>query len=402
MPLFTFKRNNPVYVLMHKDKPVLQGSFDFSRHGFGEDVEIIDPVLLPVGVTHEDGTLSLHKLNHWYRWRGIPGYRVGLLQLEERLEIHDPLELLEREYALSVSDTFWRKAADDPITWKEVNFFHRSFDQQGFGLAMFSNVGARAGHNARHTPNNTTCGYHRKAWFKRNGRLFLLKGGTPFYQQEPVNEWLACRIGHQLGIQAVPYNNEIYENNLVSVCPAMTNEDVDLVTAGDVLNSVHSDAKKFQYDDYLKALESHGIKDGKQRLSDMLVMDYLMMNTDRHNQNLGILVDANTGRWLQCAPVFDTGTGLGCLVDDDDIFEQYHSQSCKLFNARNFSHELLLDYIDLKRYDFNALDGLPRAYGNQLVKYQSTTNISNKRINESYRLFCKRILMIRKAAASVQ
>ncbi len=182
----------------------------------------------------------------------------------------------------------------------------------------------------------------------------------------------------------------------------MTNEDVDLVTAGDVLNSVHSDAKKFQYDDYIKALESHGIKDARQCISDMLVMDYLMMNTDRHNQNLGILVDANTGRWLQCAPVFDTGTGLGCLVDDNEIFDQYHSESCKLFNARNFSHEILLDYIDLKRYDFNALDGLPRAYGNQLVKYQSTTNISNKRINESYRLFCKRILMIKNAAASVQ
>ena len=401
MPLFTFKRKNPVYVLMHKDKPVLQGSFDFGHHAFGEDVEIIDPVLLPVGVTHEDGTISLHKLNHWYRWRGIPGYRVGLLQLEERLEIRDPLELLEREYALSVSDTFWRKAQDDPMTWKEVNFFHRSFDQQGFGLAMFSNVGAHAGHDVRHTPNNTTCGYHRKAWFRRNGSLFLLKGGTPFYQQEPVNEWLACRIAHQLGIQAVPYNNEIYENNLVSVCPAMTSEDVDLVTAGDVLNSVHSDARHFQYDDYIRALESNGITDGKERLSDMLVMDYLMMNTDRHNQNLGILVDANSGRWLQCAPVFDTGTGLGCLVDDSEIFEQYHSQSCKLFNARNFSHEILLDYIDLKRYDFNALDGLPRAYGNQLVKYQSTTNISNKRINESYRLFCKRILMIRKAAASI-
>ena len=67
MALFTFKKKNPVYVLMHKDKPVLHGSFDFGRHAFGEDVEIIDPVLLPVGVTHEDGTISLHKLNHWYR-----------------------------------------------------------------------------------------------------------------------------------------------------------------------------------------------------------------------------------------------------------------------------------------------------------------------------------------------
>ena len=384
---------------MHGDLPVVQGTYSFSHHGFREISKIINSGHLPAGSV-VDGKLSLKRLNHWIRWRGIPQYRVGLLQLESRLEIHDPLELLEREYSLSLSDTYWLKNTDDTVSWDDINFFHRSFDQNGFGQAMFSTINKHAGHYARHTPNNTTCGYHRKAWFRRNDTLYLLKGGSPFYQQEPINEWLASQVAERLGIHAVHYDVEIYENNIVSVCKAMTDDHTDLVTAGDVLNSGTPPSDQFQYAYYIQLLQNHGISFVAEKMSDMLVMDYLLMNTDRHNQNHGILIDASTMQWLDIAPVFDTGTGLGCLVADEKMLSQETQNNCELFNAKHFSHELLLPYILFKRYDFSALNDLPRDYGNKLVQFQQLSGISDARIEYAYRLFYRRINRLKKASMS--
>jgi hypothetical protein len=42
----------------------------------------------------------------------------------------------------------------------------------------------------------------------------------------------------------------------------------------------------------------------------MLAVDYLIVNEDRHFNNLGALRDADTLEWIGLAPVFDCGTSL--------------------------------------------------------------------------------------------
>lgn len=397
--MFSFNKKK-IYCLMHKDIVVLKGEYSLQEHGF-HNIEILNAKHLPTGVLR-GGKLSVKLLNHWWRWRGIPEYRVGLPQLMTRLSIKDPKELIEKEYALSLSDTYWLKTEDDTVSWNEINFFHRDFDQSGFAQAMFSSVNKEAEDSASHTPNSITCGYHKKAWIRRGDSHYLLKGGSPFYQQEPINEWLASRIASQLGLYAIPYETEIYENNLVSVCERFTDEDTDLVTCEYVLSSLNTQAYEMQYESYIHILEKHGIADAKKCLSDQMVLDYLLMNCDRHTQNMGILVDANTNEWKAVAPVFDTGTGLGCLSRDNEILSLEHENNCQLFNARHISHETLLNYILFDRYDFSELEKLPREYGNQLVQYQNLTGISNERIENAYTLFYKRILSLKKIARRKQ
>ena len=43
------------------------------------------------------------------------------------------------------------------------------------------------------------------------------------------------------------------------------------------------------YERYVSILESHGIKDVKKKLSDMYIVDYLMLNTDRHMKIMVLL-----------------------------------------------------------------------------------------------------------------
>ena len=392
------KRN--IYYLMHKDIPVFEGEYSFHSHSFKSILEIYDYKHLPVSCYTKEG-ISLERLNTWWLSRAIPGYRVGLNQLVNRLQVTSPHELIEKAHALSVSDNYWLKESKEEVTYDQINFFDHSFNQSGFGMAMFSQVYGNYQSNVLETPNNLTCGYHRKAWFNKNGELCLLKGGTPFYQQEPVQEWLAYQIALYLGFKdATAYAVDLYENNIVSVCPAFTNKDLDLIPAKLVIDSIKVSKNIFHLPVYLNILEAHGIKNAEDNIEHMLLLDYLLMNSDRHNYNFGILVDANTNQWVKCAPIFDTGTGLGCLKSDEEVPATINDKAYRMMNIKNIYYDQLLDLIDLKKYDFTGLEQLPVLFAEQLVKYQFVSNITDNRIESVYELFYKQILKLKKYAST--
>ena len=390
------KKNS--YVLMHKDIPVLKADYSEVQHEFKEVYEILNETHLPVGC-RKHGELSLHRLNYWYIRRSIPGYRVGLSELMTRLEVSHPMDLVEYTHAVSVSDTYWLKKENEEVSWNDVSFFHRSFDQAGFGSAMFATTAHVNPDSARVTPNSNTAGFHRKAWFNRNYSFVLLKGGYPFHQMEPVNEWLAYTLGTALQMNVLQYHTEVYENALVSVCPCMTDENTDLVTAEMILMDCDASKDELQLDAYIDQLEKHGITDARKKVSQQLLLDYILMNTDRHAQNMGILVDANTNEWIDTTPIFDTGTCLACLVEDSEILDDIRQHECTLLNRRHFDYDLLLEHINLNDFSFpKSLLQIPREYGNMLVRYQSITGISDDRIENTYTLLYRQLLKIRKLA----
>ncbi len=193
-----FSGNNQM-VLMHKDIEVLSGIYDASRHGFRKISKVFSADHAPAGTMH--GTsVDRDALNSWLFWRGIPDYRRGLERLKKRLDITDEKELLEEEYALSVSDHYWLRPIKELKRYEDLSFFRREFDEAGFADAVFRSGTFKPKESAKHTPNNTLCGYQRKAWIRRNGTLCLYKGGSGFHQEECINEWLASRIAEGNGI----------------------------------------------------------------------------------------------------------------------------------------------------------------------------------------------------------
>ena len=57
------------------------------------------------------------------------------------------------------------------------------------------------------------------------------------------------------------------------------------------------------YEDYIKVLEDNGIKDARTKIENMYILDFLIMNEDRHLNNFGIIRDVNTLKWLDVAPI---------------------------------------------------------------------------------------------------
>lgn len=378
--------------LMHKDVAVLTGEYDSRRHEFRKVNEILRPDQLPIGVLLDGpDSVNLVSLNGWFQWRAIPKYRVDLGRLKERLHISDEKELLELEYGLSVSDHYWFADIDDTKSYAELNFFNRDFDQDGFGQAMFRTSRYEPKDTALHTPNNTLCGYHRKAWMRNEHGLCLYKGSTGFHQQECINEWLASVLADRLGLYCVPYDVLRYEGQLVSVCPNFLNLDLELATASDAIAAMHEKLPD-TVDSFLAAMEVHGIADARASLEEMFLLDYLMLNTDRHGQNAGILVDANTNRWISMAPIFDTGTGLGCFAKTSELETLGNQKNYRLFSQKHLSFESLLDRIqNWNRYDFSTLDDMPDLFRSVLLSYRSTTGISDERIEALCSLLKSRI-----------
>ena len=392
----SFKRKQKKeYVLMHKDVPVLKGDYDQEAFGFSAVTEVIRKDHLPYS-SLKDGELSLKRLNRWFQWRGIPDYRVGLNSLLDRLGIEEQRELLNKEYALSLSDHYWIKEEGSNASYKKLNFFEREYDDEGFGLAVFARSRYEAEDSVFHTPNNALCGYHRKVWMIRDQERNLYKGGSPLYQLEPINEKLASEIGRRLGMDCVMYDTEVYENYVVSVCRNMLSLETELITGHDVLATMQLDKDKFWLNDYITALTNHGVPDVSKKMDDLILLDFLMMNTDRHNQNLGVLINPDTMDWISCAPIFDTGTGLGCLKDTSDLREVEHIHTYRLFNAEKiFDNISLYLILNIGSYDFSALDGIDEFYQRELLRYKHITELTDERIDISVSLLKKRIKMIK-------
>ena len=65
-------------------------------------------------------------------------------------------------------------------------------------------------------------------------------------------------------------------------------------------------------------------------LDQMMVLDYLIANEDRHFNNFGLLRNPDTLEWLEPAPIYDSGSSLGY----DKLTPQIRSRrniTCKPF-----------------------------------------------------------------------
>lgn len=94
-------------------------------------------------------------------------------------------------------------------------------------------------------------------------------------------------------------------------CPCFANNNVEFISAYDILGTIRNDYTISIYEHYIITLESYGIFNVRQKLEHMLLLDFIVGNIDRHFNNFGVLRNSNTLEFIDVAPVFDTGSSLG-------------------------------------------------------------------------------------------
>ncbi|RZT01048.1 HipA domain-containing protein [Cuneatibacter caecimuris] len=296
------------YILMHKDIPVAEIRLDSATASVSAVGEIFAPSHVPVGIPVKKGKIDRAALNEWWRGRAIPASRVGLARALEKLKIASPQVLLDKCLGLSLSDQYWICPAGRKMAWSDVNFFENAFSED-VGNALFGHPVPGEGVSLM-SPDNTSDGWLKKKWMIINGKRCLLKAGSGATQQEPYNEVLATIIMERLGIPHVAYTLTMQEDYPYSVCEDFITSDTELVTAWYIMQSQPKPNHVSVYQHYLDCCEKQGIPGIRDSLDQMLTLDYLILNEDRHRNNFGAVRNAGTLQWIGAAPVYDSGTSL--------------------------------------------------------------------------------------------
>ena len=373
--------------LMNKNTEVAVLEYNEVLNGFDRIYEIIDinyaPLILKNYYNEEQDRLALlRKIDEWFKGRGIPSWRDKLSLLLQRLNIETTNQLLDKAFGLSLSDQYWIKPYDLDVKYDDINFFDHDFDYSEFMEASLSlNSKTITKEASLKTPNNTTDGMLKKAWIIEDGTRYLLKGGYKNEILQPFNEVLASMICDRLGFDHVTYTLDTYKDMVVSKCPCFINKDTELVTAYQIRNNMKRHDNTLDYEDYIKELESHGIEKAREKLENMYILDFLIMNEDRHLNNFGIIRDVNTLKWLDICPIFDNGQSLNIpYYDEDEVIISGHG---RLFYEVKPFDEIIKIVKNPKRIDISKLENIPEEFDKLLHKYQEITHISDKRI---YRL----------------
>ena len=301
------------YILMHKDNPVAALEIDEASGVISAIGEVYAEEHIPLGITVKRGRIERSELNDWWKGRAIPASRSGIKTVLEDLQIATTQRLLEKCLGLSLSDQYWICPQSRNLKWSEINFFENNFSDD-MGNILFGKVSSGEmilnDEISLMSPDNTSDGWLKKKWKIINGKRCLIKGGSGAIQQEPYNEVIASKIMGRLDIPHVKYSLIMEEEYPYSICEDFITPQTELISAWYVMQTEKKPNHISVYQHYVNCCEKLGIPKIKESLDQMMVVDYLIANEDRHQNNFGVIRDVKKLNFIGSAPLFDSGTSL--------------------------------------------------------------------------------------------
>ena len=301
------------YELRHFDTPLMR--FSATEDSNSPEIEILwenedARDLFPLDLTVSPGGIS-----SWLKRRTIPRNRAYVHNFLSKcgLNINRPMNIIKVSKGLSLNDCYWVVEEGFPGTFDEYNLYENRFSQI-LALIAFTGYGSSMRTSLASCPEFTTNGMLPKCWRRVDGEIRLYKGGTSGAANtgnEPYSEFYAYQVARAMNIDAVPYGLSRWKGELCSTCTLFTGKEHAYLPVGQVVTFGGMKAVRAYYEklgaEYVKTLD------------DMLVLDALIFNTDRHYGNFGFLVDNHTNRIVAPAPLFDHGNSLFNYAGSDDL-----------------------------------------------------------------------------------
>ena len=338
---------------MHKNVPVAKLELDEHTGVINKISEIINYEHLPIGVMKKNKIADRAVLNDWWVDRTIPASRLGIREALDLLDLTNTKSLLAKCFGLSLSDQYWIKPDNTDLCWQDINFFENVFSED-IGNVLLSKVDEKKEFDFN-SPDFTTDGCLKKRWKITNGKRYLIKGGSKPFIQQPFNEVIATKIMQRLGIQHVPYTLIWDDDRPYSVCEDFVTSETELVSAWHVMQIQKKDNSTSVYQHYINCCKALGVDDIEAYVDRMIVLDYIIANEDRHQNNFGLIRNADTLEFIGAAPIFDSGSSLGY----DKMAGQIRSGrgvECKPFKKTH--QEQLKLVTSFQWIDFDKLTGI--------------------------------------------
>jgi len=380
------------YLLKHKD-------IDVALLLINEEGNIVtiknvfQPNHLPLSCLMEDGKINSKRLSQWWNERGIPASREHYRDVMAEIGVTGKNKLLLECNGLSLTDHYWIVNENETKNWKDVNFYDNDFDR-GIGDLFFNKKKPDRNYN-RYTPDISSDGNLRKRWeIDKNGNRVLIKAGKNPYMQEPVNEVIASILCKRLNIPHVSYSMEIEDGEPISKCANMTNSDIEFIEAIRVYYTKEpSFFENNKYKHYCTCAHQLGVKNNIEMLDRMMVLDYIILNHDRHFKNFGILRNSQTLNSIKPAPIFDSGSSL--FYEDGAAFITLPERAkirTECFDSLDKQMDLISDW---SWFDTSKLNGFTLECKDLLL---SVPSVEKERAEKTTEVLEKRIQSVQQIA----
>ena len=262
-----------------------------------------------------DLELTSEGLAKWLKHRTIPKNRAYVHNFLSKcgLNINRPMSIIKVSKGLSLNDCYWVVEEGFEGTYDKYNLYDNRFSQV-LALIAFTGYGSSIRTSLASCPEFTTNGMLPKCWRRKDGKIMLYKGGTSGASNtgnEPYSEYYAAQVAKALGVNAIEYGLSQWKGELCSTCELFTSKEYSFLPVGRVVTSGGMKAVR----EYYEKLGQNFVD----ALNDMLVLDAVIMNTDRHFGNFGFIVDNNTNKIVAPTPLFDHGNALLNFAGRDDL-----------------------------------------------------------------------------------
>lgn len=296
-----FEKEKSDMYLMHKNKFVAK-LITYQGVIIGVS-EVYNEKLLPIGM---QGSVKFAdwKILTWLTNRMIPRTRINIEEIEDEKTVW---EYLKDNHGLSMNDCYWFQDVytKEVLSWNDINFRDNGYLSK---LRSFHKDTSDDQHPSILSPDYTTPGVLEKYWFRKNGRDYLTKyGWMPGAQSESVlaaNEVVVTQIANILGIPCVQYEQSITDAEYTCVSECFRKRNEDIVTGQNIMDQLNS----YNPIDIMSYANDLGYK---KEIDQMMIIDVLVGNHDRHLSNLAFGMDADTREFTRFIPLYDNGSCLG-------------------------------------------------------------------------------------------
>lgn len=288
------------YILMHKNDKCGTILFD---ENIGRITEYHDD---RNGLSPYLGNCDIKKIQKWWEMRAVPASRATMQQVINNANCLNTEVYLAKNLGLSMTDTYWIKPSGIDLSFDNVKFAN---------LAAYSHGKIPYHNTTSYDPNASLGGQMEKYWDLMHKTPILVKESYKYYGQQSINEVFASIVHSRQpsNVEFVRYTAEMTEDRGVQCkCPAFTSENIELLSAYEMVESRKIQNSQALYDEYINICVENGIDYNQiQEFMDYQTMtDFLITNTDEHLLNFGVLRDPNTMKLIGPAPIFDSGNSM--------------------------------------------------------------------------------------------
>lgn len=302
------------YEIMHMEKIVAT----ISTLG---QAKILNAQFMPYDIYLEESNDFddlINNLANFYHWcasrvlsldRTYAKEILNSLGVSQAVTDKDRAQISLSYHCVSLNDVHWVRVEGENVSFAELNLYDNPLNEAIIPLPL------KGKHltvtNKELAPDLSTKGCFPKAWIRSGAEFRLLKDGG---EDVVRRELIASKICQCFDVPQVKYDEYFYDGEIVTQSLIVTSKQYSMLS-------------KMAYDIYA---DNHDLDTIEEciRLDPIVyygmnILDYLVGNTDRHQENWGFLIDNATNQPVSLYPLmdfnmsfqtYDTLDGANCLT----------------------------------------------------------------------------------------